>query len=98
MRRRGRGYFPCRGINEGPYLNLLCSIQLRYGFIWSTMVGRTVGSPIEMELSGDERIIQVSGVCGTVVLQLYDRNLNLKDHFTSENILGMITYTSNFIP
>lgn len=38
-----------------------CSIQLRYGFLWSTMVGRAVGSPMEMELLEDERIIQVSG-------------------------------------
>lgn len=62
--------FPCRGNNKG--LHLLCSIQLRYGFIWSKRVGRAVGSPMEMELLDNERIIQVSGVSGAVVLQLYD--------------------------
>lgn len=36
------------------------------------MVGRTVGSLIEMDLLEDERIIQVSDVSGAVVLQLYD--------------------------
>lgn len=59
--------FPCCGINKG--LHLFCSIQLRYGFIWSAMVGRAIGSPMEMELLDNERIIQVSGA---VVLQLYD--------------------------
>lgn len=44
-----------------------CSIQLRYGYIWSTRVGGTVGSPIEMELFDDEHIIQVSGVSGASV-------------------------------
>lgn len=57
------------------------------------MVGRTIGSPIEMELFANERIIQVSGVGGAAVLQLYDswqefdfeRSLNMLI-----DILGMI--------
>ncbi|XP_075868934.1 zymogen granule membrane protein 16-like [Nelusetta ayraudi] len=51
----------------------IAGIQLRYGYIWSTRVGRTVGSPIEMDLLDDERIIQVSGKYHTTnyIYQLY---------------------------
>lgn len=51
----------------------IAGIQLRYGFIWSKVVGRIIGSPIEMELLDDERIIQVSGKYHTsnYIYQLY---------------------------
>lgn len=47
-----------------------CSIQLRYGFIWSKVIGNTRGrSMVEMELFDNERLTQVSGVSDTCKLQ-----------------------------
>lgn len=47
-----------------------CSIQLRYGFIWSKVVGNIHGrTMVEMELFDDERLTQVSGVSDTCKLQ-----------------------------
>lgn len=42
-----------------------CSIQLRFGYIWSSVAGKTHGAMTEIELFDDERITQVSGVTGT---------------------------------
>lgn len=47
-----------------------CSIQLRYGYIWSKVIGYTHGrNLVEMELFDDERLTQVSGVSDTCKLQ-----------------------------
>lgn len=47
-----------------PLLCLACSIQLRFGYIWSKVAGRATGTRHEIELYPDERIIQV-GACGS---------------------------------
>lgn len=47
---------------------LPCSIQLRYGYIWSALVGRRVGTVQELELYDDEVIIEVGGFIDTEIL------------------------------
>ncbi|KAG7225430.1 hypothetical protein INR49_027424, partial [Caranx melampygus] len=43
------------------YTNYIYSIQFRYGFIWSPVVGYRYGQPQEMEMFDGEAIIQISG-------------------------------------
>lgn len=45
--------------------SLSCSIQLRFGYIWSTVAGKALGEMTEMQLFDNERIIQVSDVSDT---------------------------------
>ncbi|XP_061772266.1 zymogen granule membrane protein 16-like [Nerophis ophidion] len=39
----------------------IVGLQLRYDYIWTNQIGRTVGQPLEMILHPGEKIIQVSG-------------------------------------
>ncbi|XP_028285539.1 zymogen granule membrane protein 16-like [Parambassis ranga] len=43
------------------YSNFIYGIQLRYGAIWSPVVGSQSGEVIEMQLFDDEAIVQISG-------------------------------------
>ncbi|KAM7373423.1 hypothetical protein PAMP_008274 [Pampus punctatissimus] len=43
------------------YSNYIQGFQLRYGFIWSPVVGFQYSTPQEMELFENEAIIQISG-------------------------------------
>lgn len=52
--------------------NLSCSIQLRFGYIWSKVVGRTRGMMHQMELFVDEHIIQVCGIGHTHNFTLFN--------------------------
>lgn len=43
------------------YSNYIYGFQLRYGVVWTPVVGYVSGEPQELTLNKDERIIQVSG-------------------------------------
>lgn len=46
---------------------LSCSLQVRYGYIWSALVGRRVGSAQELDLYENEAIVQVGGFIDTEI-------------------------------
>eukprot|EP00066_Takifugu_rubripes_P003429 XP_003965982.1 PREDICTED: zymogen granule membrane protein 16 [Takifugu rubripes] len=39
----------------------ISGIQLQFGGIWTTLIGRKLGTALELDLEDDEHIIQVSG-------------------------------------
>lgn len=56
-------------------LSLSFSIQLRFGYIWSTVAGKSFGDMNEMELFDNERINQVSGVTNEEIVTNHFRKL-----------------------
>ncbi|XP_008290604.1 zymogen granule membrane protein 16 [Stegastes partitus] len=52
------------------YSSFIFGLQLRFGAIWSQLIGRKVGDFCEMELFEGEAIVQVSGKYGRFIQQL----------------------------
>ncbi|XP_074543373.1 zymogen granule membrane protein 16-like [Halichoeres trimaculatus] len=56
----GEGRITAVRVWEG-YNSYIYGFQIKYGFVWSPVVGYTHGDQQEIELQADEAIIQISG-------------------------------------
>ncbi|XP_049439810.1 zymogen granule membrane protein 16-like isoform X1 [Epinephelus fuscoguttatus] len=85
-----------RGIRVWESINAyITGLQVRNGFSWSNVIGRTLGDAQELELCDDEYIIQISGKYSTS----YIYQLIFVTSTGRSLIVGQPTHTSfNFYP